>query len=143
MFNSNVPKYFWGDVVLTASYLINPMPSRVLNFQRPLDVFIETYPHTRSFTTLTPKVFGCPAFVHDHCIQKSKLDPRAQKCIFLGYAPFKKGYKCYNPITKKVFVSHDVTFFDTQPYYTRTSLQGGESHNTGRSFMMEPYCHNV
>ena len=27
MFNSNVPKHFWGDAILTSYYLINPMPT--------------------------------------------------------------------------------------------------------------------
>ena len=33
MFESNVPKYLWGDAVLTATYLINRMPTRVLNYR--------------------------------------------------------------------------------------------------------------
>ena len=32
MFSTNVPKCFWGKAVLTAAYLINRMPSSVLNF---------------------------------------------------------------------------------------------------------------
>jgi transposase InsO family protein len=39
MFESNVPKFLWGDAVLTASYLINRMPTRVLSYRTPLDVF--------------------------------------------------------------------------------------------------------
>ena len=33
MFQTNVPKYLWGEAILTASYLINRMPSRVLDFK--------------------------------------------------------------------------------------------------------------
>ena len=35
LFTHNVPKYFWGDALLTAGYLINRLPSNVLNFQSP------------------------------------------------------------------------------------------------------------
>ncbi|XP_028074529.1 uncharacterized protein LOC114276892 [Camellia sinensis] len=38
MFTMHVPKPHWGDAVLTATYLINRMPSSVLHFQRPLDL---------------------------------------------------------------------------------------------------------
>ena len=37
MFQMRVPKQYWGKVVLTTSYLINGMPTRVLKFNTPLD----------------------------------------------------------------------------------------------------------
>ena len=30
MFYMNIPKYLWGDAILTASYLINKMPTKIL-----------------------------------------------------------------------------------------------------------------
>lgn len=36
MFTSNMPKMFWGDAILTSTFLINRMPSRTLNFKSPL-----------------------------------------------------------------------------------------------------------
>ncbi|KAG8473962.1 hypothetical protein CXB51_033910 [Gossypium anomalum] len=41
MFTMGVPKYLWGEAVLTACYLINRLPSKVLNFQTPLHLYIE------------------------------------------------------------------------------------------------------
>lgn len=43
---------------------------------------------------------------------------------FLGYSSAKKGYKCYCPSSKRMFVTCDVTFFETQSFYPTTSLQG-------------------
>ena len=70
------------------------------------------------------KVFGCTTFVHIYKSQRSKLDPTATKCIFLGYSPNQKGYKCYSPTTKKFYTSMDVTFFKNQPFYPKTAIQG-------------------
>lgn len=130
MFTTNVPKQFWGDAILTASYLINRMPSKVLNYQTPLNMFLQYYPHTRVCTDLPLKVFGCTSFVHVHSLAQTKLDPRAHKCIFLGYSATQKGYRCYSPEQHKYFISMDVTFFETHPFYAQNSLQG-ESSNEG------------
>jgi hypothetical protein len=115
---------FWGDAILTAAYLINRMPSRILNFETPLQKFQEFFPNTRLTSDLPLKVFGCTAFVHIHSHLRTKLEPRAIKCVFIGYSPTQKGYKCYDPITKKIFLSLDVTFFENEPYFQKTSLQG-------------------
>ncbi|KAJ3668810.1 hypothetical protein LUZ61_022792 [Rhynchospora tenuis] len=47
-----------------------------------------------------------------------KLDPRAVKCIFVGYSATQKGYVCWSPVEKRLFVSMDVHFREFEPYYT-------------------------
>ena len=124
MFSTHVPKHFWGEAILTTTYLINRMPSRVLNFQTPCQLLLHSYPNTRIVSTIPLKVFGCSVFVHVHQQHRSKLDPKALKCIFLGYSPNQKGYKFYSPITKRLYTSMDVTFFEHQPYYPKSDIQG-------------------
>ncbi|RVX00496.1 Retrovirus-related Pol polyprotein from transposon TNT 1-94 [Vitis vinifera] len=124
MIASNVPKQLWGEAVLTLTYLINRMPSRILQFKTPCQIFLAAYPSARIISSILIKVFGCTAFVHIHKSQRSKLDPTATKCIFVGYLPNQKGYKCYSPTTKKFYTSMDVTFFENQPFYPKTAIQG-------------------
>ncbi|RVX04556.1 Retrovirus-related Pol polyprotein from transposon TNT 1-94 [Vitis vinifera] len=127
MFSMNVPKLFWGQAVLTAAYLINRMPSRVLKFQTPCQTLLKSFPTTRFISTIPPKIFGCSVFVHINQQHRSKLDPRSLKCIFLGYSSNQKGYKCYSPVTRKFYNLMDVTFFETQPYYPKNDIQGENS----------------
>ena len=128
MFSNNVPKHFWGEAILTATYLINRMPSRVLKFKTPRQVLLEVHPHILSFSSDLPlRVFGCSSFVHIHQQHRTKLDPKSQKCIFLGYSSHQKGYKCYSPATRKVYNSMDVTFFENHPYFSKPQIQGENS----------------
>ena len=83
-----------------------------------------SFPSTRVLTTLPLKVFGCSVFVHIHAQHCSKLDPNALKCIFVGYSPNQKGYKCYSPVTQRFYTSMDVSFFEHQPFYPKPDIQG-------------------
>jgi hypothetical protein len=56
------------------------------------------------------RVFGCIAHFHVPEAQRTKLDNRSVKCILLGVSEESKGYRLFNPITKKVVVSKDVIF---------------------------------
>ena len=123
MFITHVPKFFWAEVVLTTAYLINRMPSQVLNFQTPCQVIFHSFPNTRILSTLPIKVFGCFTFVRMHAQYRSKIDPKSLKCIFVGYSSNQKRYKCYSPVTRRFYNSMDVTFFKQQPYY-KIGIQG-------------------
>ncbi|XP_057495256.1 retrovirus-related Pol polyprotein from transposon TNT 1-94 isoform X3 [Actinidia eriantha] len=133
-FLMQVPKSFWGEAVLTAAYLINRLPTRVLNKRAPVEVLSGS----STLFSIPPRVFGCTGFVHNHSPSREKLDPRAIKCVFVGYSPTQKGYKCYHPPSRKWFVSMDVTFFEHQSYFQSPSPLQGESTNTGMEVVPEP-----
>ena len=105
------------------------MPSRVLNFQTPCQVLLQSFPNTRILSTLPMKVFGCSVFVHIHAQHRSKLDPKALKCIFVEYSSNQKGYKCYSPVTHRFYNSMDVSFFEQQLYH--------KAHIQGENFTQE------
>ena len=97
------------------------MPTRVLKYGTPFKLLEQTFLASKHlFSSLKPCIFRCTSYVQDHNSKKSKLDPCALKCVFLGYSPSKKGYKCYHPPSKKYLVPLDVTFAENQPYYQHT-----------------------
>ena len=98
-----MPNMHWGDVILTATYLINRMPSRVPSHDTPLQKFKSCFPQSRLGSDLPLWIFGCTVFVHVSSHLRTKLEPRALKCVFLGYSSTQKGYKCYDPSSRKYF----------------------------------------
>jgi hypothetical protein len=112
--------------VATAVHLLNRMPSKVLDFKTPLHT-LSTYVTLPTMLMIPPRVFSCPAFVHRPKHQRTKLDPCAIHCLFLGYAVHQKGYRCYDPAHNRAYVTMDVTFLETVPFYQApTSACQGE-----------------
>lgn len=105
LFTYKVPSHFWGEALFSTTYLINCMASSVLNYKTPIETLCVHFPLTHLLNSIPPKICRCCAFVHIHSQHRGKLEPRAIKCIFLGYSPNYKSYKCYSPITKKFYHS--------------------------------------
>ncbi|RVW64151.1 Retrovirus-related Pol polyprotein from transposon TNT 1-94 [Vitis vinifera] len=76
--DAGLSKKFWVEAVNTAAYLVNRSPSTAIDFKTPQEVWSGK---PSNYSGL--KIFGCPAYAH---VSDGKLEPRAMKCIFLGYA---------------------------------------------------------
>ena len=63
------------------------------------------------------RVFECVCFVllHDH--ERNKLQSRSRLCCFLRYGIGQKGYRCYDPIRKRLHVSRHVVFWEHKMFY--------------------------
>ena len=96
------------------------------------------YPSIPMLSSLHNRVFDCPAFVHVHSPYRGKLDPCAIKCVFIGYAPNKKGYKCYRPQSRKIYISKDVTFHETESFFPSSQLHG-ESIQEAEDLELPPF----
>ncbi|KAM1414454.1 hypothetical protein ACFX2I_006230 [Malus domestica] len=114
-----------SKALTSAAYLINRVPSRSVDFWTPLQA-LSLHVDALAVPNLPPHVFGCVAFVHLHKQQRSKLEPRALRCMFVGYASNQKGYRCYHPPTTKLFVTVDVAFHENDMYFAHyeSALQG-------------------
>ncbi|KAM2296216.1 hypothetical protein ACFX1S_035911 [Malus domestica] len=85
LLEARLPLSYWGEALTSAVYLINRVPSRSVDFQTPLQA-LSSHVDAPAVPNLPPHVFGCVAFVHLHKQQRSKLEPRALRCVFVGYA---------------------------------------------------------
>ncbi|KAI3779398.1 hypothetical protein L2E82_09115 [Cichorium intybus] len=75
--NARLSKRFWAEAASTACYLINMSPSIPLDKKTPIEVWSGS---PANYSDL--RIFGSLAYAH---VDNGKLEPRAIKCIFLGY----------------------------------------------------------
>ncbi|KAL3690411.1 hypothetical protein R1sor_016720 [Riccia sorocarpa] len=105
---TRLPKSLWGEVVLTACYLLNRSPTRANKGRTPYQLFMKEAPDLSNL-----RVFGCVAFVHVPEAERNKLSTRTRRCYMLGYDLQTKGYRCYDPQLQKIRLSRDVVFDET------------------------------
>ncbi|KAI0488135.1 hypothetical protein KFK09_027962 [Dendrobium nobile] len=103
--SKRLPKEFWAEAVACAVYLSNRSPTRSVWGMTPQEAWSGRKPDISHL-----RVFGSIAHVHVPDEQRSKLDDKSEKYIFIGYDSSSKGYKLYNPNTMKTIISRDVIF---------------------------------
>ncbi|GJU78256.1 putative RNA-directed DNA polymerase [Tanacetum coccineum] len=113
-FQAQFPIHLWGYCILAATYLINRIPSKILQNKSPYECLHHKPP---DLTHL--RVIGCQALVYTPTTDK--FAPRATSIVFIGYPPHQKGYILYHPTTQKITVSINVTFHETIfPFQTQS-----------------------
>ena len=112
--HSSLPLRFWDEAFLTACYLINRMPTPVINNATPVFRLLNMLPEYSFLRT-----FGCACWPSLRKYNSRKLEFRSRMCVFLGYSPMHKGYKCLDRSTGRIYISRDVVFDETVfPYAT-------------------------
>jgi len=105
---------YWADVVRTAVYVRNFLPSSRQPGVIPAEAW---YRKCQDITHLCP--FGATAYAHIPAeLNTSKLHPRSVKVCLLGYYGH-EAYKLLDQATESVFKSRDVIFEEGQTHFAR------------------------
>ncbi|KAH9741041.1 retrovirus-related pol polyprotein from transposon RE2 [Citrus sinensis] len=109
---AKMPLSFWWESFHTASFLINRMPTPVLNNVSP---FAKLHGRPPDYKFL--RTFGCSCFPLLRPYNNHKLNFHTQKCLMIGYSPIHKGYKCLDS-TGKTYIARHVQFNESEfPYF--------------------------
>lgn len=122
------PLIFFGEGgVLTATYIINRLPSKVINNKTPYEILLNCKPQYDHM-----RVFGCLVYAKENKVSKDKFEERGIPCVFLGYQQRQKCYRMYDLKDKRIIVSRDVKFvkhhypfktIDKNPHRSETELE--------------------
>jgi histone deacetylase 1/2 len=100
-----MPLKFWDEAFLTTTFLINLLPSKVINFDTPTERLLGASPNYEAL-----HIFGCACWPNLCPYNKRKLSFRSTCCVFLGYSSHHKGVKCLDTSTGHVYISRDIVF---------------------------------
>lgn len=123
---AKIEKLFWGEAVLTATYLINLTPTKGL---KQIKTSYEMW-HDRKPKLKYLRVFGSTVYVHDK-IKRNKFDDESWKGILVGYEP--NGYKVWDEETNNFFVVRDVIIDEINSLKTRPITDSNEINKSNET----------
>ena len=89
---NNLPKYFWGETINIAYYVINRVSIRPLLTKAPYKLYKGRKPNVSHL-----KSFGFKCFVlNNEKYPIVKFDAKSDKAIMMGYALNSKSYRALN-----------------------------------------------
>lgn len=99
------PRY-WGEAVLTATYLQNRLPTRSVEVS-PFEKWYGKKPNYEHF-----KIFGCEAWVQIPAEKRKKMEVKARKLVFVGYSNEHKAFRFLDKSSDRITISRDVKFIE-------------------------------
>src|SRR5215475_6057535 len=132
MAESKVAKKFWAECLIALVHVLNCCDTSALVGATPFEMW-----HKRKPNVSYLRVWGCVAYVHIQKDKRSSLGPHMEKCIFIGYPEGYKGWRFYNPITRKVIISERAEF-DERYTYNGTSFKLPQLELEMNEGIMEP-----
>nr|GEX68162.1 hypothetical protein [Tanacetum cinerariifolium] len=93
--------------ILTAAYIINRLPLKVIKNKTPYEFVWNEEPKYEDLI-----IFGCLAYFKNTNTKGDKFEEKGKPEVFLGYPQGTKGYKIYDIESKKIVVSRDVLFLE-------------------------------
>jgi len=115
---SNLPRYFWADVVYNASYVLNKTLIRHNLKKNPYKLYRGRKPDISHL-----RVFGYKCFIMNNDKDNlGKFDPKSDEGIHIGYVINGHAYRVYNKRLLTVEESMHVVFDKSDCYMPKNVL---------------------
>jgi hypothetical protein len=96
---------YWAEAINCANYIVNHTPTKALKNITPEEAWTKIKPDVSHF-----HVFGSIAWAHIPDEKRKALQPKSEKCIFVGYSEDVKGYRLLQTHCNEIIIRRDVKF---------------------------------
>ncbi|PAV16585.1 retrotransposon unclassified [Pyrrhoderma noxium] len=128
---AGLPPSFWWDAVSTFTHIHNRSPTSALQNSTPYELWFKKKPDVSYF-----RVFGYTAYVHIKSDQRKQLESHTHKCVFIGYPSNFKGWRFFNPDTRKEVISNSAVFDERA--HSESSKTNVDLHVPGLTEFVDP-----
>lgn len=129
MFHASIPLKYWSYIFTSVVFVINRLPSVPTSSISPFEKLFAQKPDYTMLHTL-----GCTCFPLLRPYNTHKLQPRSEKCVFLGYFTTHKGYTCLHIPSDRVYIFKHVNFVENElPFFEITSIPSQQQEQTSPS----------
>lgn len=122
MVQAGIPLQFWLEVCLVVIWLMNRCITAALpNDKTPFEMWYFRKPNIAHV-----RIIGCEA----QCLirkedRTNKYNAVTSKGVLMGFCDDNFNYKIYDPVTKKFFITHNVTFIESSfPFKASETVSG-------------------
>lgn len=106
---ASMPFKYWSAAFQTAVFLINWMPTSILQNKFPFQKLFNRSPDYHFL-----KTFGASCWPNLHSFNKHKMDFHSKFYVFMGYSLDHKDYCCLHLSSDCTYISRDVLFHKNQ-----------------------------
>lgn len=101
---AKLPLTYWFEAFQMAVFIINRLPTPVINHSTPLFQLLKEEPNYKDL-----QAFGCACFPCLKPYNQHKFQYHSKKIVYLGPAPQHKGHRCLS-FTGRIYISRHVIF---------------------------------
>jgi hypothetical protein len=123
--DQGLPLFLWAEACYTAVYLQNRSPHKAVGSMTPEEAFSGKKPEVGHF-----RIFGCTTYSYVPSEKRTKLEPMAERGIFVGYSETSKAFRIYLPSLRKTVLRRDVRFEEDGAFRKSRGTERGEQSSS-------------
>jgi hypothetical protein len=123
--DQGLPLFLWVEACYTTVYLQNKSPHKAVGSMTPEEAFSGKKPEVGHF-----RIFGCTTYSYVPSEKRTKLEPMAERGIFVGYSETSKAFRIYLPSLRKTVLRRDVRFEENEAFRKSRGIERGEQSSS-------------